>query len=252
MAVLREIVQRAPDHTLVPISRTPGTGGRTGDFDRPETLAAAFGGLDRLLLIPSADLRPGAIGAQLIAAVDAAIAAGVGHVFLLSSVKATSSVPSHLADAFRQAEERVRRAPRWTILRMGYFQETLVEEALRGGTLLAIAENDVAFVSRDDVAVALAGAIVGDGHAGATYDLSGPRTYSGAERAAAVAAATGTPVTFSAVGADALREMLAVMNLPGFLVDELVAMQARFVAGDYARVTDDVARLAGTPARAIG
>ena len=78
--VLAELRRRGPMHELVAITRSPEAvaapaEGRLGDYDRPETLAAAYAGLDRLLLIPSADLRPGVRGAQAVAAVDAAVAA---------------------------------------------------------------------------------------------------------------------------------------------------------------------------------
>src|SRR5687767_13418912 len=76
-AVLRELAQRAKGHEIVAISRTPDTAGagveaRRGDYDQPETLASAYAGLDRLLLIPSSDMQPGKRGAQNVAAIDAA------------------------------------------------------------------------------------------------------------------------------------------------------------------------------------
>jgi NAD(P)H dehydrogenase (quinone) len=56
--VLRELVARAQGHDVIAISRTPekageGVEGRFGDYDQPETLAQAYAGLDRLLLIPT-------------------------------------------------------------------------------------------------------------------------------------------------------------------------------------------------------
>ena len=62
--VLRELAARAQGHTIVAISRTPekdgsGVEGRLGDYDQPETLAQAYAGLDRLLLIPTSDQRHG-------------------------------------------------------------------------------------------------------------------------------------------------------------------------------------------------
>ena len=47
------------------VTRTPekvhalGIDARFGDFDRPDSLTEAFAGLDRLLVIPSSDMRPG-------------------------------------------------------------------------------------------------------------------------------------------------------------------------------------------------
>ena len=66
-ATVAELVQRSGDHEVVAISRTPETitaptQGRFGDHNQPESLAKAYAGLDRLLIIPSLDA--GKRGAQ--------------------------------------------------------------------------------------------------------------------------------------------------------------------------------------------
>ncbi|UOV05450.1 hypothetical protein MUU75_01585 [Pseudoxanthomonas mexicana] len=74
---LSYLVQQGAQHHLVGISRSPDTISeeverRFGDYDRPESLQRAYEGLDRLLIIPSAELAPGVRGRQLRAAIDAA------------------------------------------------------------------------------------------------------------------------------------------------------------------------------------
>lgn len=75
-AVVRALVETVAPEDLVAISRTPKTNlayaGRLGDYDQPETLVVAYQGLDRLLLIPGPDLRPGIRSRQMLAALDAA------------------------------------------------------------------------------------------------------------------------------------------------------------------------------------
>ena len=61
-AVVSELLQRPGGHEVVAITRTPETvsgpaQGRFGDYNRPESLAEAYAGLDRLLIIPT--LEPG-------------------------------------------------------------------------------------------------------------------------------------------------------------------------------------------------
>ena len=68
--VVAELIARGGGHDVVAISRSPEnlratSEARHGDYDQPETLVKAYAGLDRLLIIPSADLRPGVRGAQL-------------------------------------------------------------------------------------------------------------------------------------------------------------------------------------------
>jgi len=69
----------------------------------------------------------------------------------------------------------------------------LAQAALKQGVLTGLAENRAAFVARDDVAAAAAGILVGDGHAGAIYNATGPERPSGAERAAVISEITGRP-----------------------------------------------------------
>ena len=103
-ATITELLSRSGDHVLVGISRSPekvsGVEARVGDYDRPETLAAAYAGLDRLLLIPSGDMVPGARSTQLKSAIDVAVAAGVGYNYLVSPTgMREATLPSLVAES---------------------------------------------------------------------------------------------------------------------------------------------------------
>src|ERR1700688_4570866 len=84
-AVVSELLRRADGHEVVAITRTLETvsgpaRGRFGDYNRPESLAEAYAGLDRLLIIPT--VEPGKRSAQNGAAIDAAVRAGAKHILL--------------------------------------------------------------------------------------------------------------------------------------------------------------------------
>src|SRR5688500_13040032 len=89
-AVLRELAARGQGHEIVAISRTPERASacvepRVLAYDRPDTLAQAYAGLARLLLIPSTASRPGQRGQQNVAAITAAVQAGVKHIVFMSA-----------------------------------------------------------------------------------------------------------------------------------------------------------------------
>src|SRR5260221_3904381 len=91
---------------------------------------------------------------------------------------------------------------------MNFYAEAflqLAQASLDQGVLTGLAENRVAFVARDDVAAAAAGILVGDGHAGAIYNATGPERLSGAQRAALIAEITGRPLAFLAITEEQLR-----------------------------------------------
>src|SRR5439155_1852037 len=99
---------------IVAISRSPdkiaalGVETRAGDFDEPETLTEAFRGLDKLVVIPPSDMRPGARSKQseqACAAIEKAVAAGVRHITYLSAVGARFAEPPHLWESFFVPEQ---------------------------------------------------------------------------------------------------------------------------------------------------
>src|SRR3989454_10771136 len=253
-AVVSELLQRADGHEVVAITRTPETvsgpaQGQFGDYNRPESLAEAYADLDRLLIIPT--LEPAKRAAQNVAAIDAAVRAGVKHIVFMSTAGARQEEEPALGASYRRGEQHLMAtAPTWTILRMNYYAEGLVQQAqasLDQGVLTGLAENRVAFVARDDVAAAAAGILIGDGHAGAIYNATGPERLSGAERAALIAEITGRPLAFLTITEEQMRAGLTQAGLPGGGVNAVVSIQRSFAAGAFDIVTGDVERLGGRP-----
>jgi NAD(P)H dehydrogenase (quinone) len=253
-AVLRELAARGGDRNVIAISRTPektdsGVVARVGDYDRPDTLAPAYAGLDRLLLIPSAASRPGQRGQQNVAAITAAVQAGVKHIVLMSAAGTRDQQEPNIGASYWVGEQHlIKTAPRWTILRMNYYVEALAMEAgmaAQSGALVGLAENRVAFVARDDVAAAAAGILLGEDHAGAIYNATGPKAYSGAERAAIMSEVMGKAIGFTSVSAEALRGGMAQMGLPTEVVDTVISIQNDFATGAFDIVTGDVEKLSG-------
>jgi NAD(P)H dehydrogenase (quinone) len=259
-AVVSELLQRPDGHEVVAITRTPeavsgAAQGRFGDYNRPESLAEAYAGLDRLLIISTVDPEPGKRGAQHVAAIDAAVRAGVKHIVFTSAAGTRQEEEPALGASYWRGEQHlIATAPAWTILRMNYFAEALVQQAqasLAQGVLTGLAENRVAFVARGDVAAAAAGILIGDGHAGAIYNATGPERLSGAERAAVIAEITGRPLAFLAIAEEQLRAGLTRAGLPVEVVNIVISIQASFAAGAFDIVTGDVERLGGQPPKPL-
>jgi NAD(P)H dehydrogenase (quinone) len=241
-------ISRSPERVLAPVQ------GRRGDFDEPATLPAAFAGLDRLLLIPSADLAPGVRGRQLSDAIDAAVKAGVGHLFLVSAA-GTRQTQMPLGETYWTAEQHlIRHAPRWTILRMNYYAESMAQEIQMSagmGALTGLGEERVAYVSRNDLAAAAAGALLSEGHAGAIYNATGPEALTGAQRAQIASAILGKPLVYAAIPEEQLRAGLEQAGLPEVIVQTMLDIKKTFVRGDFDIVTTDIQRLSGRPPKSL-
>lgn len=259
-AVVAELLQRGGGHGVAGISRTPQgiqspAEGRFGDYDTPSTLERAYEGLDRLLLIPSAELAPGVRGRQLQGAIDAALKAGVKHLFLVSAAGTHHAVAPALGESYWTAEQHlIRTAPAWTILRMNYYAESMADEIRMGlgsGVLTGLGDERVAYVSRDDLAAAAAGALLGEGHRGAIYNVTGPAVVTGPERAAIVSAIVGKPVDFITITVEQLRSGLAQAGLPEVIRDVMTDIKSSFVKGAFDIVTGDTERLSGRPPKSL-
>lgn len=260
-ATVAALKLHAPDAQLVGISRSPdkvsalGIEARFGDFDQPDSLTTAFAGLERLLIIPSGDMRPGVRATQGHDAIQRAVDAGVGHVVFTSALGTRAAEIPHLWQSYFVPEQTLMRlAKKWTILRMAYYAEAFIDEvrmSLPGGVHAATSNTPVNFVARDDVAAAAAGILVGEGHHGAIYQATGPAALDGVARAALVAQVTGKRFAFAAISDAQYREGLAAAGLPPFLVDAVLGIQDMWSVGGFDVTTGDVERLAGRPPQSL-
>jgi NAD(P)H dehydrogenase (quinone) len=259
-SVVAELLRRAAGHEVIAISRTPDAAssaaqGRFGDYDQPDSLAKAYAGLDRLLIITTVAPEPGKRGAQTIAAIDAAVKAGIKHLVLMSAVGTRQEEePARGASYWRGEQHLIATAPAWTILRMNFYAEAFVQlaqAAINQGMMPGLAENRAAFVARDDVAAAAAGILIGDGHAGAIYNATGPERLSGAERATLIGEIAGKPIPFRVITEEQLRGALTKANLPPGAVNIVVSIQASFASGAFDILTGDVERLGGRPPKPL-
>lgn len=114
--------------------------------------------------------------------------------------------------------------------------------ALGSGILAGLGDNRVAFVSRDDL---------GEGHAGAIYNATGPAALSGPERAAVLTETTGKPMHYKIFDEVQLRGWMAQAGVPQEYIGALIDIEKRFIAGDFNIVTGDIERLAGRRPRTL-
>jgi NAD(P)H dehydrogenase (quinone) len=260
-ALVQYTLARASASNIVAITRNPakleklsqqGVDVRAGDFNQPAGLPVAFRGIERLVIIPTADLQPGARSRQHASAVDAAVATGVRHVIYISTVSARPAPDNVLFESHFTTEQKlIASGAAWTILRMSVYTDSLLDAAKRAsasGSYAAVPGAPAAYVVRDDLGAAAAGILTTPGHEGITYHATGPVSITQAEIADAIAKASGKPVAFKEVTAAEQRAGLEAAGLPPALVTGIAGFQAALRAGAFDLVTGDVARLSGKAA----
>jgi uncharacterized protein YbjT (DUF2867 family) len=166
--------------------------------------------------------------------VELAVARGVRHLVLLSSQGIEAMGDARLLDA----ERTVRGCGAdWTILRPGWFYQNFDEGFLRPAVLageLALPLGDVRqpFVDAEDIAAVAAAVLTGDGHAGRTYEVTGPRSLSFGEALEAVGRASGRPVRFRGTDAEYLAAQTALGAPEEQTRQEIEAFAALRALGD--------------------
>ena len=175
---------------LILVSRTPaaiadlaerGADVRFGDFDQPESLADAFAGAGRLLLISASNVE--LRSEQHRAAIRAAAAVGARHVVYTSALNPEPPNPAAIAPSHHATERALAESGlSWTILRNSLYAEYQAAEAVQAIAAGELAHNRgdgrIAYVSRADCAAVAAAVLAAAGHEGRTYDVTGPVLFS--------------------------------------------------------------------------
>ena len=138
----------------------------------------------------------------------------------------------------------------WTFLRCGGFATNLLSWAsqIRAGDVVRgpYSEAATAPISERDIAATAARVLLDDGHAGATYVLTGQESLTQIEQAKLIGKAIGRELRFQEIPPELFRKQ-AVAYLPAPAVDDLLRRYAQAV-GRVATISPDIERILGRPA----
>lgn len=219
------------------------------DFEKPETLAAAFAGADALLLVSGSEV--GQRVRQHRNAIEAAEAAGVGRIVYTSAPRATDSelvlAPEHKATEELLAASSLPA----TILRNNWYTENytgLLDQAAATGEVVGSAgDGRVASASRKDYAEAAAVVLMTPGHEGAVYELSGDTAWTFDELAATVGGLIGRDVVYRSVSPDEHTGILTAAGLDDGTAGFVVALDGNIRDGLLGEATSTLSELIGRP-----
>ena len=256
--VIEHLLKRHPAAQIVAVVRDParvadlqarGVQVRVADYSQPQALAAAFQGVDRLLLISSSEV--GQRVPQHRNVITAAKQAGVGLLAYTSLLHADRS-PLGLAVEHRETEALLRASgvPH-VLLRNSWYTENYaasVPSALQYGAVLGSAgDGRISSAPRVDYALAAATVLGLDDQAGRVYELAGDQAYTLSELAAEIARLSGRPVVYRNLPEAEYKAALVHAGLP----DGLAAMLAESDVGvSFGGLFDDsrqLSRLIGRP-----
>jgi NAD(P)H dehydrogenase (quinone) len=218
---------------------------RRADYDDPASLREAFAGADKLLLISGSEA--GRRVPQHRNAIEAAKAAGVRFIAYTSIAHADTSTLL-LAAEHRATEELLAAAgvPH-ALLRNAWYYENYTARLpvyLAHGIVGAAGTGRLSAATRADYAEAAAAVMTGDGHQGAVYELGG-ESFTMAELAEVVSAATGQTVTYTDLPVDQYTQVLVGAGLPEPVAAVFADGDRGASAGELFVDSDDLERLIG-------
>lgn len=214
--------------------------------------AAALAGVDVLFMVSASEspVRREEHRSFIAAAADA----GVGHIVYTSFFGADPRAVFTLGRDHADAEEAIRATGmRFTFLRDNFYSDLLPHFADEAGVIRGPAgDGRVAAVARADVADTAA-AVLRDpaAHVDATYELTGPEALTLDEVAARAGAALGRPLRYERETPAEAYASRRRWSEEQWQLDAWVSTYTAIADGEVERVTLDVERVAGHPARSI-
>ena len=224
-----------------------------GDLDKPETLDAAFSGVDKVFLVTPVGPDQVSLARNGIAA---AKRAGNPHIVRLSAgaLDTAADSPARVTRQHAEidAELKASGLP-YTILRPhNFMQNTLMAAqtvASDGAVYMPMKDGKLGMIDVRDIADVAAKVLTEAGHEGKTYGLTGPASISYHDIAAGLSKALGKEIKYVDVPLDAAREAMVGMGLPDWYADAYNEYNKAFSEGLGDFTTKDVEQIAGHPAR---
>ena len=170
------------------------------DWTEPQTWGPALEGVTGIYV-----MAPDGVPVEA-AFIEQAVETGVRRLVLLSTMHA-----EEIDERLFAAECLVRDSGvEWTVVRANWFNQNFDEgfflPAIQAGELvLPLGDVRHSFVDAEDIAAVAVEALTGTGHAGQTYEVTGPEALTFAEAVAHISQAAGRPIHYKGTPDDYRR-----------------------------------------------
>jgi len=231
-------------------ARSKGIEAVTLDYNKPQTLNAAFEGCDKLFLLgPSA---PNQTELE-VNAVEAARAAGVKHIVKLSVLRAEEEAFS-FAKIHRPVEKAIEASGlEWTFLRPNGFMQNVVTylgNTIRSENIFYSAAVDakISHVDVRDIAAVAVKALTKPGHQGRAYVITGPEALTYDDIAAELSLALGRKISHIGLKPMEMKSGMLASGVPEWLADMELDLDRYYREGKGNLITEDIKNVTGRDA----
>jgi NAD(P)H dehydrogenase (quinone) len=187
--------------------------------------------------------------AQHASAVDAAIRAGVEHIVYTSFLSAAPQATfTHAREHFLTEQQIRATGKHYTFLRPNFYLDKALNWFSRDGIVQGPAGNGtISWIARDDIADVAVTVLTTDGHAGATYDLTGPQALTLTQAAELVSQITGYPTSYVPETLEEASASRARFQPSDWEMAGWVSTYVAIATGELSIVSHSVQALAGHP-----
>lgn len=229
--------------------RLPGADVVRAPFGDGAAVRQALAGLDTVLMVSASETADRVDQHRTF--IDAAAAAGVGHLVYVSFYGAAPDATFTLARDHWATEQHIRASGvPFTSLRDNLYADFLPQMVGADGVIRGPAGGGrAAVVAQDDIADAVVAVLRDPGaHAGRVYELTGPQALTLAEVAAVITTVTGRPVSYVPETIEEAYASRASYGAPDWQLDAWVSTYTAIADGSLGTVTAAISELTGHPA----
>ncbi|MCC6572330.1 MAG: SDR family oxidoreductase [Planctomycetes bacterium] len=216
-----------------------------GDYDKMDSVEKALKGCEKLFLVSVARQT---MGEPEFPVITAAKKAGIKHIVRVSALGAHVSADSHLLKWHGYNDTNLRKiGVPYTILKPHYFMQNFymfVDGIKKQGAFYApMKEGKIAAIDVRDIADCAVSTLLGKGHNGKAYDLTGGESLTMAQYAEKLSSACGKTIKYVDIPPAEAKKAMLGMGMPDFFADGLVALYTNWSTGGAEKVSDAVEKL---------
>lgn len=217
---------------------------RVADYEDTASLQKALKGVDKLLQISAISIGEQGIREEA-NVVEAAIAQQVRHIVYTSGLKPGAQAEFMAGQQCFYTESAIRESGiAYTFFRNGLYTETIplfIGNGLEDGNIYFPAgKTGVSFVSREEIAEALSNVLLGQGHEGQIYEITGPEAFSFADIAGMLSGLQHRPFVYTNIPDDILADELMKSGTPDDLIGWYVSLARSIRKGEFEEVSDNL------------
>ena len=258
-AVINNLLKAIPANQIVALIRDKskaanlqkqGVTIKVADYHSRSSLAEAFKGIEKAVLISSNDFND-RLG-QHKNVIDAAYHAGVKHlIYTSASLKDVNSsvLKDFMIDHFESEDYVKEKQLPYTFLRNNLYAEMIPfyigDKVLETGIFFPAGNGKIPFAMRKEMGEAIANVLTRDGHINKVYNIGAEKSYSFYDIASELSELSGKKITYTEAEPTAFVEQLKQSGMPEMMRNMFVGFSTAMRNGDFDVPTDDLKNLLG-------